>query len=191
MRAFVSLVAALCMIGFAMPAQAIGMQFCDDIKDDQARMACLQQHITHLEETIVVLGGRVAALENALQKTISTDTSYKLRSLSQGRCIGLDGDKNDELALVSCEGPDSWSVLSGAPIKKPAKTAAPAPDAGVNAAGVAQPSSADASQPQGKGSGPCKNLDQAACTAKAGICVWKADKNKCGRPDKGPPQTTN
>ena len=45
MRAFVSLVAAVCMIGFAMPAQAIGMQFCDDIKDDQARMACLQQHI--------------------------------------------------------------------------------------------------------------------------------------------------
>ena len=58
MRVFASLVAALCMIGTAMPAHAIGMQFCDDIKDDQARMACLQLHISHLEESIVALGGK-------------------------------------------------------------------------------------------------------------------------------------
>ena len=94
MRAFVSLVAAVCMIGFAMPAQAIGMQFCDDIKDDQVRMACLQQHITHLEETIVVLGGRVATLENALQKMLAADASYKLKSVAQGKCLGLDGDRS-------------------------------------------------------------------------------------------------
>ncbi len=182
MRAFVSLVAAVCMIGFAMPAQAIGMQFCDDIKDDQARMACLQQHITHLEETIVVLGGRVATLENALQKMLAADASYKLKSVAQGKCLGLDGDKNDELALVSCEGPDSWSVMSGAPIKKPAKVAAPAQDAGTSSAGsTPPPTSADASKPGGKGFNPCTNLDQAACTAKADICVWKTEKNKCGK----------
>ena len=84
MRVIRSLVAALCMIGFAMPAQAIGMQFCDDIKDDQARMACLQQHISHLEETIVVLGRHVATLENALQKMLEADASYKLKSVAQG-----------------------------------------------------------------------------------------------------------
>jgi hypothetical protein len=185
MRVFASLVAALCMIGFAMPAQAIGMQFCDDIKDDQARMACLQQHISHLEETILVLGGRVAALENALQKMLAADASYKLKSVAQGKCIGIDGVKNDELALVSCENPDSWSVMSGAPIKKPAKTVAPAADAGTNAAGsAAQPTTADAAKPGGKGFNPCKNLDQTACTAKADICVWKTDKNKCGKKDK-------
>lgn len=185
MRAFVSLVAALCMVGFTLPAHAIGMQYCNDIKDDQARMACLQDHITHLEESLVVLGGRVAALETALQKTISTDTSYKMRSVAQDKCLGLDGDKNDELALVSCDNPDSWSVLSGAPIKKPGKVAAPTPDAGTSAAssaGSAAPStSADASKPGGKGFNPCKNLDQAACAAKADICVWKTDKNKCGK----------
>ena len=105
MRAFAALIAALCMIGFTLPAQALGMQFCDDLKDDHARMACLQQHIIHLEQTIVVLAGRLATVENALQKTISTDTSYKLRSTDQGKCLGLGGDKRDETAVVSCDTP--------------------------------------------------------------------------------------
>jgi len=179
MRAFVSLVGALCMVGFTIPAHAIGMQYCNDIKDDQGRMACLQDHITHLEQALVALGGRIAALENAMQKTISTDTSYKLRSLAQGKCLGLDGDKNDELALVSCDTPDSWSVLTGAPIKKPAKVAAPAQDAGTGSPPT--PASADASKPGGKGFNPCKTLDQAACAAKADICEWKTEKNKCGK----------
>jgi hypothetical protein len=184
MRVFVSLVALLCMIGFAMPAQAIGMQFCDNIKDDQGRMACLQQHISHLEETIAVLGGRVAALENALQKMLAADASYKLKSVAQGKCLGLGGDNKDELTLVSCDNPDSWSVLSGAPIKKPAKTAAPAADAGTSAGGAtAPPTPADASKPGGNGPNPCKNLDQAACGAKADTCLWKTEKNKCGRKD--------
>ena len=96
MRVFASLVAALCMIGTAMPAHAIGMQFCDDLKDDQARMACLQQHISHLEETIVALGGKVATLENALQNVLEADASYKLKSVAQGKCLGLGGNNKDE-----------------------------------------------------------------------------------------------
>jgi hypothetical protein len=179
MRAFASLVAALCLIGSALPAQAVGMQFCDDIKDDHARMACLQDHISHLEETIVALGGRIAALENALQTMISTDTSYKLKSVAEGKCLGLGGDNKDQLILVSCDAPDSWSVLSGAPIKKPAKTAPPAEDSGTSSASVA--TSPDVSKPVGKGTNPCKNLDQDACAAKSDMCTWKADKNKCGR----------
>jgi len=192
MRAFARLVAALCAIGFAMPAHALGMQYCNDIKDDQARMTCLQDHITHLEQSLVALGGRLATLETALQNTLAADKSYKLRSVSQGLCLGLDGSKNDELALVSCDTPDSWTVTTGAPIKKPPKTAAQTPDVSANPADTAgQQSPANASQPQGKGSGPCKNLDQVACTAKTGVCVWKADKNKCGRPDKVQQQSTN
>jgi len=75
------------MIGTTMPAHAIGMQFCDDIKDAQARMACLQQHISHLEETIVALGGKVATLENALQNMLEADASYKLKSVAQGSAL--------------------------------------------------------------------------------------------------------
>src|SRR6478752_2082728 len=169
MRAFATLVAAFCMIGFAPPAQAIGMQFCDDIKDDHARMACLQEHISHLEQTIVVLAGRLAAVENALQKTIAADASYKLKSVAKGDCLGLGGEKNDQLALVSCDNPDSWTALSGAPIKKPTKTQAAAGD---------QPT------PAAKTPNPCKGFQQTACAARADSCTWKADKNKCVKKDK-------
>ncbi len=184
MRKFAAIVAALCMIAFTLPAQAIGMQFCDDIKDDQARMACLQEHISHLEETIVVLGGRIASLENALQKTISTDTSYKLKSVAQGKCLGLGGDKQDAPVLVSCDNPDSWTVMSGAPIKKPEKTPAPPADSATNGTGSPPPpASADASKPGPNTPNPCKSLDQTACTARSATCAWKTDKNKCGRKD--------
>ena len=179
MRVFAGLVAALCLIGSVLPAEAVGMQFCDTIKDDQARMACLQEHISHLEETIVALGGRIATLETALQKMISTDTSYKLKSVALGKCLGLGGDSKDEPTLVSCDTPDSWSVLSGTPIKKPAKTVAPPEDAGTSSESAG--TSADTSKPGGTGTNPCKNLDQDACAAKTDMCAWKADKNKCGR----------
>jgi hypothetical protein len=180
MRVFAALIAVLSMIGFTMPAHALGMQFCDDIKDDQARMACLQQHISHLEQTILALGGQVAALENTLQKTLSSDVGYKLKSVGQdNKCLGLDGDKNDEVALVSCDKPDSWSVISGAPVKKPAKTATPGDEAATSGIGATQP----ANKPAAKGTNPCKNLDQDACAAKADTCAWKADKNRCGRKD--------
>ena len=111
---------------------------------------------------------------------LEADASYKLKSVAQGKCLGLGGDNKDELTLVTCDTPDSWSVLKGAPIKKPAKTAAPAAEAGTNAAATtATPT--DTSTPASNGSNPCKNLDQAACTAKADSCEWRADKNRCGR----------
>ena len=53
MRAFTAMVIALCTMGFPMQVHAVGMKFCDDIQDDRSRMACLQEHISQLEETIV------------------------------------------------------------------------------------------------------------------------------------------
>ncbi len=189
MRAFAALIAALCMIGFTLPAQALGMQFCDDLKDDHARMACLQQHIIHLEQTIVVLAGRLATVENALQMTISTDTSYKLRSTDQGKCLGLGGDKRDETAVVSCDSPDSWTVMTGGADQEAGQDPRAAYrlwGCGAGASGAATPQAAagDQPSPRGKGTNPCKGLDQAACTAKADSCAWKAEKNKCGLKDK-------
>lgn len=175
MRVFASLVIVLGTLGVALPARAAGLQFCDDITDGQERMACLQQHISHLEQTIVVLGGRIAALENALQNTLAADGSYKLKSVGQdNKCLGLDADKTN-VAIVSCDTPDSWSVMSGAPIKKPAKVATPAAESGTGI-GATQPD-----KPAAKAGNPCKNLDQPACAAKADLCAWKDDKNKCAR----------
>jgi hypothetical protein len=140
-------------------------------------MACLQQHISHLEETVVVLAGRLAAVETALQNTISATSSYKLKSVAKGDCLGLQGEKNDQLTLVSCDNPDSWTALSGAPIKKPAKVPPPA-----DAAAAAPPQAAAGNQstPGTKTPNPCKKLSQAACTAKADICTWSAENSKCG-----------
>ncbi len=174
MRVFARLAFVFGMIAFAVPARAAGLPFCDDIKDDQERMACLQQHISHLEQTIMVLGGRIAALENELQKTLSSDWTYKLKSAGQdGKCLGLDADKAN-VALVPCDNPDSWAVTGVAPVKKPAKTATPSAE---SATGIG---ATQASKPDAKGN-PCKDLDQPACSAKADVCQWKEDKTKCVR----------
>jgi hypothetical protein len=80
--------------------------------------------------------------------------------------------------MVSCDNPDAWSVMSGAPVKKLPKTPAPADEQATSAAG-----SAATANTSNQVSNPCKTLDQDACAAKADTCAWKADKNKCGRKD--------
>lgn len=180
MRAFGAMILALCTAGFPMQAHALGMKFCDDIKDDQSRMACLQQHISQLEETIVALGGQVAALEHELGEKLGTGITYKLRSVAQGKCLGLTGDKQP--ALVACDNPDSWILLAGAPIKKPEKPASPAAAPAPSAANSQTPAAAvlaPAAPP--KPANPCKDLDQPSCTAKSASCEWKPDKTKCAR----------
>jgi hypothetical protein len=181
MRAFRAIVLALCTMGFPMQAHAFGMKFCDDIKDDQSRMACLQEHISHLEETIVALGGRVAALENELTQKLSAQATYKLRSVAQSKCLGLDGD-NHAPTLITCDDPGSWTLLAGVPIKKPEKPASPASNPAPDAASSEKPpAETPAAADQSKPANPCKGLDQPGCTAKSASCEWKPDKNKCAR----------
>jgi hypothetical protein len=180
MRAFTGMVLALCTMGFPMQVYAVGMKFCDDIQDDRSRMACLQEHISQLEETIVTLGGQVAALEHELEEKLGTGVTYKLRSVAQGQCLGLTGDKQP--ALVACDNPDSWILLAGPQIKKPEKPATPAANPAPSAAkSEMPPAAAPASAAQPNAANPCKGLDQLGCTAKSASCEWKPDKNKCGR----------
>ena len=180
MRALGAIVAAVCAIGLAMPAHALGMKFCDDIKDDQSRLACLQEHISQLEETIVALGGQVATLEHELEQKLSEGVTYKLRSVAQGKCLGFDGD-NKPPTLVTCDHPDAWALLAGPPIKKEQKKPASTPNPVSNSVDSGtQPAGAPAA-PQPQSNNPCRGLDQAACAAKTASCTWKADKNKCGR----------
>jgi hypothetical protein len=179
MRASAAIVAALCTFAFAMPAQAFGLAFCDDIKEDQSRMACLQAHISHLEETIVALSGRIATLENALGHKLGADVTYKFQSAG-GKCLGTAGDPPSP-SLADCDSLDSWKMLAGAPIKKPAKPAPP-PSPTTNfkfaPAGDAAPVAADQAA---KPANPCRGLEQVGCAAKPDLCAWKPDKTKCGR----------
>jgi hypothetical protein len=172
------MVLALCTMGFPMQVHAVGMKFCDDIQDDRSRMACLQEHISALEETIVTLGGQVAALEHELEEKLGTGVTYKLRSVAQGQCLGLTGDKQP--ALVTCDNPDSWILLAGPPIKKPEKPATPAANPAPSAANT-PPAAAPASAAQPNAAHPCKGLDQPSCTAKSASCEWKPERNKCAQ----------
>jgi hypothetical protein len=182
MRAFRAMVLALCTMSFPMQAHALGIKFCNDIEDDRSRMACLQEHISQMEETIVALGGQVAALEHELGEKLGVGVTYKLRSVAQGQCLGLTGDKQP--ALVACDNPDSWILLAGPQIKKPEKPAAPAANptpAPSAASSQTPPAAAPTSAAQPNAANPCKGLDQLGCTAKSADCAWKPDKNKCGR----------
>jgi hypothetical protein len=180
MRASAAIVAALCTFAFAMPAQAFGLAFCDDIKEDQSRMACLQAHISHLEETIVALSGRIATLENALDHKLGADVTYKFQSGLGGKCLVVSGDPPSP-SLADCDSLDSWKMLAGAPIKKPEKPAPPpAPMTNFKSAPAndAAPVAADQAA---KPANPCRGLDQVGCAAKPDLCAWKPDKTKCGR----------
>jgi hypothetical protein len=180
MRALTALFVALCAMGFPIEAHALGLTFCDDIKDDQSRMACLQAHISHLEQTILALGGRIAALENELTEKLSADVTYKLRSAGQGKCLGLAGQATAPV-LVTCDDPASWVLLAGVPIRKP-KPPAPASNPATNPTDAPPPPTETSAPPtQLKPPNPCKGLDQPSCAAKSESCAWKPDKNRCAR----------
>jgi hypothetical protein len=178
MRAFTAMFAALCAM--AAPMQAHALTFCDDVKDDHDRMTCLQEHISHLEETIVALGGRIAVLETALSGLLSADATYRMKWGTQDKCLGLTGD-GKSLAVVGCDNPSSWVLLPGPPIKPPKKPAATSSESTSNeTSGQASARSVGAAS-QSKGNNPCRGLDQPSCEAKADNCQWKPDKVKCVR----------
>ena len=181
MRASTAIVAAVFTLAFAAPAEALGLTYCDDIKNDQDRMACLQQHISHLEETILALSGRIAALEDSLDKKLSGDITYKIQSVEKGGCLTIEGDQQQP-GLIGCDHPDAWKLLAGPPIKKPEKPAPPpaatSGEAESKPASTASPATAEEGA---KTANPCRGLSQMACGAKQNVCAWKPDKQKCGK----------
>ncbi len=104
---------ALCLFGVASPARALGtLQFCDNIANPGERMACLQAHISNLEETLLTLNNRIITLEKALDEKLSADSVYKLQHVGRGACLVVSsGDAGPKLA--SCDEPDSWKLLTG------------------------------------------------------------------------------
>ncbi len=104
---------AFCLFGVASPARALGtLQFCDNIANPGERMACLQAHISNLEETLLTLNNRIITLEKALDEKLSADSVYKLQHVGRGACLVVSGgDAGPKLA--SCDEPDSWKLLTG------------------------------------------------------------------------------
>jgi hypothetical protein len=162
MRRLGTIFAVLCAIGVVSPAQAVELKFCDDIKDDpQARMACLQAHISHLEDTILRLDAQVAEMGKELEQKLSANTVYKVQSVAQGKCLGFAG-ANQALAVLTCDHPDSWKLLTGSqsapkpnkPVAKPNDNTTPKPD------DKATPKPDDTVAPKSDDKGAAKSEDQ-------------------------------
>jgi hypothetical protein len=104
---------ALCLFGVASPARALGtLQFCDNVTNPGERMACLQAHISNLEETLLTLNNRIITLEKALDEKLSADGVYKLQHVGRGFCLGV-ASEDTAPKLASCDEPDSWKLLTG------------------------------------------------------------------------------
>jgi hypothetical protein len=115
------ILAALCLFGVASPARALEtLKFCDNIANPGERMACLQAHISNLEETLLTLNNRIITLEKVLEGKLGADGVYKLQHVGRGFCLGVaSGDTAPKLA--SCDEPDSWKLLTGS--QKPGRAA--------------------------------------------------------------------
>jgi hypothetical protein len=116
MRALAAIVTAFLFASAAVPAQAL--EFCDKIKEPDKRMACLQERISHLEESMLALSNQVVDLRNALKQKLDADAVYKLQQVAEVVCLGISGKENT-LDLQSCDHPDSWKLLPGG--QKPGK----------------------------------------------------------------------
>jgi hypothetical protein len=93
----------------ATPAFALDtLPFCDNLKDPNERMKCLQAHISHLEESILGLSTQIADLNNQLRQKADMDTPYKLLFSQIEKCLGSD---DQQPAFVTCTDPDAFSLM--------------------------------------------------------------------------------
>jgi len=124
MRGFGGLIIALlCAIAAATPAHAVEeLQDCDAIKDTANRMACLQAHIAHLEQTLLSLNAELVDIKHDLKAKLAADEVYKLQHVGKGSCLGfVDNDKPP--AFGSCDRPDSWKLVRGSQLPSKTSTA--------------------------------------------------------------------
>ncbi len=110
MRMIPVLAATIGMIlGSLMPASAAELKLCNDIKDDQERMACLQEHIVLLEGDIVKLEGTIAQLAIDLEQKLGAEASYRLVTVTPGTCLGGAAEGQPPV-MVKCDGPETWRL---------------------------------------------------------------------------------
>jgi hypothetical protein len=108
------LIASICALGAATPAGAIEeLKNCDDIKDEPGKVACLQAHVSHLEETLLSLSGEVVDLRHALKETLGAGAVYKLQYVGAGGCLGFSAPDQPPV-VATCDRPDSWKLVLGA-----------------------------------------------------------------------------
>jgi hypothetical protein len=134
MRTIVALVGSICILGSLAPVGAAELKLCDDIKEDQSRMACLQEHIVHLEGDIVRLEGDISQLKVDLEQKLAATPTYKLQTTGQPQvtgqaqtsgqaqptgqakaagppmCLGA-ATESQPPVMVACDHPDAWKLI--------------------------------------------------------------------------------
>jgi hypothetical protein len=124
------IIASLCAIAAATPARAIEeLQDCDVNKDAGNRMACLQAHISHLEQTLLSLSTELVDIRHELKEKLAADGVYKLQYVGNGNCLGF-ADNDKPPVFGTCDRPDSWKLVRGSQLPGKTTTApkpAPAP----------------------------------------------------------------
>jgi len=121
------IISLLCAGATATPVCALEeLQDCDAIKDTGNRMACLQAHISHLEQTLLSMSTELVDIRHELKVKLATDEVYKLQYVGKGSCLGF-ADNDKPPVFATCDRPDSWKLVRGSQL--PGKTTnAPKPE---------------------------------------------------------------
>jgi len=114
MRAFATIILmSLYAIACARPAAAVEeLKSCNGIQDAAQRMACLQAHVSHLEQTLLNLDAEIVDLKHELKTKLAATEEYKLQYVGKGSCLGFSAD-NQPPAMKTCDHPDSWKLVPG------------------------------------------------------------------------------
>src|SRR6476646_7587555 len=140
------IISLLCAGATATPVCALEeLQDCDAIKDTGNRMACLQAHISHLEQTLLSINTELVDIRHELKVKLASDEVYKLQYVGKGSCLGF-ADNDKPPVFATCDHPDSWKLVRGSQL--PGKTTnAPKPES----APPEQPSDNAPGKPKGQG----------------------------------------
>jgi len=170
MRMFGGLIiASLCGIAAATPARALEeLQDCDAIKDAGNRMACLQAHIAHLEQTLLSLSTELVDIRHELKLKLAADDVYKLQYVGKGSCLGF-ADSDKPPVFATCDRPDSWKLVRGSQLpgkttNAPKQGAAPAGQSSDNAPGQSSDNAPGKSPDEPKSQGKSADKQQGKST---------------------------
>ncbi len=100
------IISLLCAGATGTPVCALEeLQDCDAIKDTGNRMACLQAHISHLEQTLLSISTELVDIRHELKVKLATDEVYKLQYVGKGSCLGF-ADNDKPPVFATCDRPE-------------------------------------------------------------------------------------
>src|SRR6476660_7585252 len=163
------IISLLCAGATATPVCALEeLQDCDAIKDTGNRMACLQAHISHLEQTLLSINTELVDIRHELKVKLASDEVYKLQYVGKGSCLGF-ADNDKPPVFATCDRPDSWKLVRGSQLPgktstAPKETPAPGGQTSGNAPGPSSDNAPGNAPDKAKGQGKSADKQQGKST---------------------------